>query len=432
MNEVAKRALECGIVGAGGAGFPTHVKLSAEADTFIINAAECEPLLYKDQTILESFLPEFIEGASLCSKAVGARRIIIGIKNKHEKLIALLERELPDWMELFPIEDTYPAGDEHVLVYETTGRVIPAGGLPLDVSVVVNNVETVLNVGLGEPVTRKFLTVSGLLPEAVTLRTPIGVPIRAVLEAVGAPTEGAGYILNGPMMGSVIEDLSQPVLKTTSGVIVLPADHPLIRKKSREAQQVTRISRACDQCTRCSDLCPRDLLGHGVKPHKAMTSVSLAADLASSWQESALYCCECGLCGLYSCPEDLDPHLVMIRSKRALTAAEKKPERKRVAASPHFPYRKTPTPLLMRRLDLERFVRPNVYSEVRVQSAIFTLPLKQHVGAASSPVVKARQRLEAGTLLADIPEGKLGAKIFSPEVATISSIEEDAIILEVS
>jgi len=192
MNKVAKRALECGIVGAGGAGFPTHVKLSAEADTFIVNAAECEPLLYKDQTILENFLPAFIEGARFCSEAVGAGRTLVGIKNKHTELIALLERELPDWMEVFVIEDTYPAGDEHVLVYETTGRVIPAGGLPLDVSVVVDNVETVLNVGLGEVVTRKFFTVSGILPEAITLRVPVGVPIRADSYGPSCPAGSRG------------------------------------------------------------------------------------------------------------------------------------------------------------------------------------------------------------------------------------------------
>lgn len=432
MNGIAKSALECGIVGAGGAGFPTHVKLSAEADTFIINAAECEPLLYKDQTILEHFLPAFIEGARLCADAVGAQRTIMGIKKKHEELIADLERQLPDWIKLYPIEDSYPAGDEHVLVYETTGRVIPAGGLPLDVSIVVDNVETVLNVGIGEPVTHKFFTVSGLLPEAFTLRVPVGTPVKSVLEAVGAPMKGSAYILNGPMMGSVIEDLSQPILKTTSGVIVLPADHPLIGKKSRNTQQVMRIARACDQCTRCSDLCPRDLLGHGVKPHKAMTSVSMAAELASSWQESALYCCECGLCGLYACPEDLDPHLVMIRSKRGLMEAGKKPEQRRATASPHFPYRRTPTPLLLRKLDLERFLRPHSYSELRVKPSKLLLPLKQHVGSPALPVVKVGGKVKAGELIADVPEGKLGAKIFSPMDATVSRIEEGTIILEVS
>lgn len=430
MNEGARIAREFGVVGAGGAGFPTHVKLSASADTFAVNAAECEPLLYKDQEILENFFAPFAEGLHLCAESVGARRLLVGIKEKHLKLIERLRDELRG-VEVCPLKDAYPSGDEHVLVYETTGRTIPKGGLPLDVGVVVQNVETVLNVGLKKPVTEKFVTVSGAVPEVLTLRVPIGTPLETVLRAAGAPTEGVGVVVNGAMMGTVAESLDAPVTKTTSGLLVLPEDHSVLLRKKRSPLQVHRIAASCDQCMRCSDLCPRDLLGHFVKPHKAMISVSFAAEAALSWQETALYCCECALCSLYACPEDLDPFRVMVESKRALWARGIRPEKKEVSPSPLFPYRRTPTRTLMRRLDLLRFEAPHRFDHREVRASSLTLPLKQHAGLPSVPVVRPGERVAAGTLLAEIPEGALGARLFAPREGRVGAVN-GALWLEVS
>jgi len=422
MGEGARIAREFGVVGAGGAGFPTHVKLSSPADIFAVNAAECEPLLYKDQEILENFLAPFAEGLRLCAASVGARRVLVGIKEKHRRLIERLRDELKG-VEVCPLKDTYPSGDEHILVYETTGRAIPKGGLPLDVGVVVQNVETVLNVGLKKPVTEKFLTVSGAVPQVLTLRVPVGTPLRAVLLAAGAPTEGVGVVVNGAMMGTLAEDLDAPVTKTTSGLLVLPEGHSVLLRKGRSPRQVHQIAASCDQCMRCSDLCPRDLLGHFVKPHKAMISVSFAPEAALSWQETALYCCECALCSLYACPEDLDPFRVMVESKRALLARGVRPEKREVSPSPLFPYRRTPTRTLMRRLDLLRFEAPHRFDDREVRAPRLTLPLKQHAGAPSVPVVKAGDRVAAGALLAEIPEGALGARLFAPKAGRVAAVD---------
>lgn len=418
MGEGARIAREFGVVGAGGAGFPTHVKLSSPADTFAVNAAECEPLLYKDQEILENFLAPFAEGLHLCAESVGARRVLVGIKEKHRRLMERLRDELQG-VEVCPLKDTYPSGDEHILVYETTGRPIPKGGLPLDVGVVVQNVETVLNVGLRKPVTEKFLTVSGAVPEVLTLKVPVGTPLRAVLEAAGAPTDGVGVVVNGAMMGTVAEDLDLPVTKTTSGLLVLPEGHSVLLRKGRSARQVHRIAYSCDQCMRCSDLCPRDLLGHFVKPHKAMISVSFAPEAALSWQETALYCCECALCSLYACPEDLDPFRVMVESKRALLARGIRPQKQEVTPSPLFPYRRTPTRTLMQRLDLLRFEAPHRFDSRDVPAPRLALPLKQHAGSPSVPVVKPGDRVAAGALLAEIPEGALGARLHAPRAGRV-------------
>ncbi len=432
MAKASTIALECGVVGAGGAGFPTQVKLNARADTFAVNAAECEPLLYKDQEILENFLDPFVEGLMACSASVGAERILIGIKDKHDRLIERLRDELPTGVDVCPLKDTYPSGDEHILVYETTGRAIPKGGLPLDVNVVVNNVETVLNIGLKTPVTETFVTVSGAVPEVLTFRAPIGASLADVLAAAGAPVGDMGYIVNGPMMGRVTTDLSTPVTKTTSGILVLPPDHSLLKRKSRTTQAVHKIAYSCDQCMRCSDFCPRDLLGHIVKPHKAMISVGFAPDEATAWQETALYCCECALCTLYACPEDLDPFRIMVESKRALLARGIRPQKQDVEPLAMFDYRRTPTKLLMRRLDLTRFEAPHRFEQREVASRTLRIPLKQHTGAPSEPVVAAGDRVDAGRLIADIPKDSLGARIFASKNGRVSAVEPDAITLEVS
>ena len=432
MRNAATIARECGIVGAGGAGFPTHVKLAAKADTFAVNAAECEPMLYKDQAILENRLEDFSRGLLLCGEAVGASRLLVAIKEKHADLMARLRDELPRGVEVCPLKDTYPSGDEHILVYETTGRAIPKGGLPLDVGVVVNNVETILNVGLGKPVTRKFLTVSGAVPEALSFQVPLGVTLREVLRAAEAPVEGMGFIVNGPMMGYVTQDLDAPVTKTTSGILVLPADHSLIHKKARTTQDVHKIAYTCDQCMRCSDFCPRDLLGHFVKPHKAMISIGFAPEEGLAWQETALYCCECALCTLYACPEDLDPFRMMVESKRALMAKGIRPVKRDVVPLGMYDYRRTPTKLLVKRLDLERFMAAHRYVDLKLQARSLQIPLKQHAGVPSMPSVKQGAKVAEGALLADIPADSLGAKLFAPLRGRVSSVERDRLVLEVS
>jgi Na+-translocating ferredoxin:NAD+ oxidoreductase RnfC subunit len=432
MPDTAAAAREFGVVGAGGAGFPTHVKLSARADTFAVNAAECEPLLYKDQEILENFLPAFAEGLLLCGESVGASRLLVGIKDKHRELAQRLRDELPRGVDVIPLKDAYPSGDEHILVYETTGRTVPKGGIPLDAGVVVNNVETVYNVGLKKAVTEKFLTVSGDVAEALTLKAPIGVPLSAVIEAAGASTSGRSAVVNGAMMGSVVADLSAPVTKTVSGVLLLPEGHSLVQRKARTERAVHKIAYTCDQCMRCSDFCPRDLLGHFCKPHRAMISVAFSPEEATAWQETALYCCECALCSLYACPEDLDPFRVMVESKRALLARGIRPAKEAVFPHPMYNYRRTPTKLLMRRLDLERFERPHRYDPRPVEARRLALPLKQHTGAPAKPVVKEGAGVRAGELLAEIPDNSLGARVHAPLPGRVACVERDRILLEVS
>lgn len=306
-----------GIVGCGGAGFPASVKLAAPVDTLIVNAAECEPLIHKDKELLAHRTDELLAGLAAAMGRVAARRGIIGIKKKHGALISRLAGRCPAQVTVQPLDDVYPAGDEFLLVYETTGRIIGPGGLPRDVGAVVLNVETLVNIGLARPVTRKFLTVAGLVVRPQTLEVPVGTSFGEVIAAAGgAVRPDTAVLVGGAMMGRLADSLAEPVTKVTAGLIVLPADHRLIRRYGRRPAAVRRIARAaCDQCTFCTELCPRYLLNHPVEPHRVMRSFGLGLPDAGA-SRFAAYCSGCRLCSLAACPEDLDPSEICALLKR--------------------------------------------------------------------------------------------------------------------
>ena len=172
---------ELGIVGAGGGGFPTAVKLKTQVSLLIANAAECEPLLHKDKELLHHHAEPFLRGMQMAMELVGAREGVVGIKEKYHDIIAALESAGPGrHSRAVSLPDCYPAGDEFILVHMVTGRVIPPGGLPKDVDTAVANVETLMNIGLDRPVTHKYLTVAGAVAKPVTLRVPVGITIGEV------------------------------------------------------------------------------------------------------------------------------------------------------------------------------------------------------------------------------------------------------------
>ena len=194
------RLEEHGIVGAGGGGFPTAVKLKTTVSMVIANAAECEPLLHKDKELLHHHAEPFLRGMKMAMDLVGAREGVVGIKEKYHEIIAALEAQVPAGVRVQPLPDCYPAGDEFILVHMVTGRVIPPGGLPKDVDTVVSNVETLMNIALDKPVTHKYLTVAGAVETPVTLRVPIGITIGEVIEAAGGTTvEDFGVLIGGVM-----------------------------------------------------------------------------------------------------------------------------------------------------------------------------------------------------------------------------------------
>jgi Na+-translocating ferredoxin:NAD+ oxidoreductase RnfC subunit len=431
---------QAGVVGAGGAGFPTHVKLAGNADTVVINAAECEPLLHKDKEVLREFAQPVLEGTATAMRLVGADRGIIGIKGKYEEVIDKLTPLLPPKMEIAPLHDAYPSGDEFILVYDVLGRVIPPGGIPLHVGAVVMNVETALNITLAaeQPVTEKYLGIAGAVAEPVTLKVPVGITLAECVAAAGGPTiADPNYMVGGVMMGFLEDNHDALVDKTTGGVIVLPDDHVVIRRRRQDWKQVARIGRsACDQCSFCTELCPRWLLGHPIEPHAAMRSLEFNL-VGEANVIGTSFCCECNLCSLYSCPEDLDPKEVCTQNKRRLAE-----ERRRWEDPPfnprrpdlHLNNRKAPTGRLMQKLGLTQFRNVGPLQHELLATSRVGIRLKQHIGAPCEPTVAKGQSVEAGQVVGQPPvkDGKpaLGAPVHASIAGQVTAIENGVVWID--
>lgn len=430
-HPVADRVEELGIVGAGGGGFPAAVKFRTKVSVVIVNAAECEPLLHKDKELLTHYSVLFFRGLSYVMQRVGAREGVIGIKKKYQDTIETIAAKAPSGVRVVPLPDVYPAGDEFILVHEITGRVIPPGGLPKDVDAVVSNVETLVNIGLDQPVTHKFLTVAGAVDNPVTLRVPVGMWFGEVVAAAGGANVRDFSLLAGGVMMARPVGLDEPVTKTTGGIIVLPKSHKLIERHTAPWKHVQRIGRsACDQCRFCTEFCPRYLLGHPIEPHRAMQSLgfTVGADVMIA---GTLYCCECNLCSLYACPEDLDPKNVCVQAKPMAREKELffKGDPETVHPHPLSEYRRVPMHRLIAKLGLTEFKNVGPLELKPLAPRKVTLPLKQHAGVPAAPVVQSGDRVRAGDLLAVPPEGKLGARIHASIEGRVRVLN-DAIIIE--
>ena len=241
MKELSSILQQNGIVGAGGAGFPTYAKLDERAETIILNCAECEPLLRLTQTApWRNMQSEIIDTFHMIGETVGAKEVIIGIKKAYTATIEAVKAVMGQYPEvrLGLLDEVYPAGDEVVLIYETTGKVVRPGGLPIESGVAVFNVETVYNVyrALNEktPVEDKLVSVVAEVEHPITVRVPIGTPLEEVVAlAGGVTTKDAVYFVGGPMMGNIGTG-AQPVTKTTNAILVLPKDHHIIQKKLKK------------------------------------------------------------------------------------------------------------------------------------------------------------------------------------------------------
>lgn len=423
-----------GVVGAGGAGFPTHVKVQADAEYVVVNGAECEPLLRVDQQLMALYPDLIIRGLEAVLQATGASQGIIALKAKYHEAIHALEKRISGKpIKLFILDDFYPAGDEQITVYEALKRVVPEGGIPIKVGCVVDNVETLLNVARameGKPVTHTYVTITGDVPKPITVKLPIGMTVAEALRLAGVnDPQGKVVIDGGPMMGNVIDDVNQPVTKLTKGLIVLREDHPLIqRKRMPLARQLRQAKAACCQCTRCTEICPRHLLGHSLRPHLVMRAVNHYRG-SEEVLKMSLICSQCGACE-YVCPMDLSPRQVNVMLKQELgkkgikaSCAQPNP-----VPNPYREYRKIPGKRLMVRLGLTHFDQPAPLTQEEFSPAEVKIPLKQHIGVPSVPKVKVGDQVSPGDLLAQVPEGALGANVHASIGGIVKEISDYIVI----
>ncbi len=308
-QQITDAARAAGLVGLGGAAFPTHVKLTPPADkpidTLLVNGCECEPYLTADYRLMVEAPGPIVTGALLAAKACGAQQVAIAVEdNKPQAIEKLREAAADTPVRIAMMKTKYPQGGEKQLVHAALRREVPTGGLPLDVGVVVLNVGTsaalARAVVRGKPLTHRVVTVSGAgIANPKNLLVPIGAAYRALIDYCGGLRDDAARVVaGGPMMGFALGDLDLPVTKGTSGVTVLTHDDVA---KAAET--------ACVRCGRCVEVCPLNLVP---------TKIALAArhqDWALARRYHITACMECGCCA-YLCPASI-PLVQLIRMGKA-------------------------------------------------------------------------------------------------------------------
>lgn len=430
---------DAGIVGAGGAGFPTHVKLNAKAEYVIVNGAECEPLLRVDQQLMAMESRKILEGLKLIKEHVGAKYAVIALKEKYKKAIKSFEDIVGEYegISLHRLQNFYPAGDEQIIVYEVTGRIVPEGGIPLNVGAIVSNVETIANIYDAyyndTPVTEKYVTVTGAVKSPRTLKLPIGLSIEEAINLAGGTYLEDYVVINGgPMMGK-ITGIKNPITKTTKGLIVLPSDHSLIKSLTKDINQMLKEAKAaCMHCSHCSEVCPRNLIGHRIYPDKMMRLASYSNLCDEKVTPiNAFLCCECRLCE-YACVMDLQPWKLHNSLKKTMGAngikntCKNHPEN----VHPFRSYKKYPVNKLINKIGLNSYDVEAPMTDIKVNVKSVAIPLSQHIGAPATPVVQIGDKVSKGDLLGQVEDNKLGSNIHSSIDGIIKEIRNNIIIID--
>ena len=311
-EEIIATISAAGIVGMGGATFPTQVKLSPPpgntAEVLIINGVECEPYLTADHRLMLEHGKELIAGIELLMKALNVKRAIVGIENNKKDAIEELGKHarLSDGIEICPLKIQYPQGGEKQLIQATTGKFVPSGGLPIAVGAVVQNVGTVYAVYEAvmkhKPLFERVVTVTGKsLKEPGNYLCRIGTPLSQLIEAAGGLPEDTGKVIGGgPMMGKALTTTNIAITKGTSGVLLM-----------RQEESVRKEYRNCIRCSKCVTVCPM-----GLEPYYLM-QLSEHNKLDALEAEKIMDCIECGSCS-YTCPANR-PLLDVIRLGKART-----------------------------------------------------------------------------------------------------------------
>ena len=426
---------EAGVVGAGGAGFPTHVKLNTggRAEVVIANGAECEPLLRVDQLLMQREAARIVRGLELAMEASGAKEGVIATKHHYEGAVAAMQAAIagkPN-IRLHLMEAYYPSGDEKSLIFEVTGRVVPSAKLPLDVGCVVSNVASLYNIAMaaeGQPVIHKDVTVCGDVPSPLTITAAVGTPARELIALSGFSGREEDYalIFGGPCMGKLVSDWGSPITKTTGGLLILKKSHPMILKRSLTPERQLKLARAvCCQCSQCTQLCPRNALGLHVQPHKAMRALTTGNGALLGNSLSVLACSSCTLCTNYSCNMGLNPSSVMAMLKAEMGKQGIRPVPETdITPDPFIVQKRVPVKRLIARMGLSAFDtaapwQPGVYQPKKA-----TLPLSQHVGKPSQPVVAVGQKVRAGEVIGQIPEKSLGAMLHASISGTVTAVTD--------
>ena len=413
IEELKSIAREKGIVGAGGAGFPSYAKMTDKADVVILNCIECEPLLKLHRQLLAVHTEEIIQMLDEVREIFGAKEAIVGIKNEYKTTIKALKEVLVDYpkVKICELKPAYPMGDEVVLIYETTGRRIKPGGIPIDENVVVYNVETMYNlyraVHLDIAVTNKIVSIVGEIDTPLTVRVPLGTTIKEAISLAGnITTDHPAYLLGGPMMGRLGSENSV-VTKTTNAIIILPDDHKAVTYAQKNlALEKRKAASSCCQCKTCTDMCSRHSLGHPIEPHRIMRAVANNDLSDMKVFVNAAYCSGCGICEKYACPQGLSPKSLIQEFKAGLRGAGVRVEK--VDPAPVMEdreLRKVPVKRLAARLGLSVYNIPAPFQDTTPVTKYVKIPMSQHIGVPAKPLVAKGDKVLKGQKIGEAADG---------------------------
>lgn len=413
MHELKQVMKDAGLVGDGGAGFPSYAKLAEGADTLLINGSECEPLLYTDYMLIKRELPMILAGIQSVIWSLGIKRALFCVKEHTAKRLSFSDGDSLGaniFVKVMP--NVYPIGDEISLIYQATGRLIRPGNLPISKGVLVYNVETMYNLGRAvkyfEPVTMKWLTVGGDVKEPRVVRVPIGTPIQDLFERLGVEVdEDHAVIDGGPSMGKVINHNIAEVGKTTKALIVLPKNVRAVESKMANKRiALTRAETACCQCMRCTEMCPRFLLGYPLEPHRMVRTAMGAAKVMPEMILNASLCCGCGICENLACSQGISPRAVISNFKEVLAKNKMRyVATEDVEAREERPFRMIPSDKWASDLGVARFDKVAVWGgEIRDFDRV-ELALGRYIGIPSTPSVKDGAIVGVGDIVAAASAG---------------------------
>lgn len=437
-----EKIAEAGVVGCGGAGFPTDLKLNCAPEFLIINGAECEPLLRTDRYVMRHKAYELVLALNALKNHLNCSQTVFALKEEYFEETRALQEAIDKagaQIKIHLLQSFYPAGDEQTLVYEVTGRIVPPGGIPIAVGAVVQNVSTLLAIHdamAGKVFTHRYLTVSGAVEKPSIMYVPVGTSAMECLEQCGGVSvKDWVLVCGGPMMGRYIspeEAQTQVVTKTTSGFLVLPAQGRALQETLQSTKHMLNRARsACIQCSACTQLCPRNLLGHPLEPHRIMRRLSMdgltETSLLDSVVRNALICCECGICEQYACPMGLQPRRINAIIKRSLQGVRPNVEPTDLAVDPMREERKAPTHRVGARAGVYRYMDIEIDRLITYTPQQVSIPCKMHIGPAANPIVEPGQFVEAGSCIARRAENK-GANIHTGLGGRVISVGDQIVI----
>jgi len=412
-NTTKQRMQEAAIVGAGGAGFPSYAKLAEGADTLLINASECEPLLETDYMLMRDHMAEITDGATLVMECANIARTLLCLKEHNAHRLSLHDgEELAPHVYVKTLPDVYPIGDEIATIYQATGRIVRPGNLPITKGVIVYNAETLYNVSLAvrknQPVTEKWLTIGGDVPRTMVLRVPIGMRVRDLFKMCGVTVpDGYAVIDGGPSMGQIINPNIAVVKKSTKGLLILPEMIPAVAGKKGDIKtQISRASSMCCQCTRCTDLCPRNLMGYPIYPHKMVRTAMKVAEATPEMILSASLCCSCGVCETAACCQNISPRNVILEYKSILAKNRMKyVGNEDVQADEYRDSRLIPISRWKALLGVSKYDRAGELLDPIEKVSAVEIGLNWHIGAPSALCVKVGDTVKKGDKIGEAGNG---------------------------